>query len=148
MVDKTVQPAAKLRIYFAGAIRGGRSDAGLYARLIDFLGSYGTVLTSHVGNDLLLQQEQSMSEKQIFERDMKWLEEADCFIAEVSTPSLGVGYEISLALTLGKKILCLYRPEKNRRLSAMISGNPMLQLYCYYNVDDAELFMHKWLRER
>ena len=37
-------------IYFAGSIRGGRSDAELYARLVQKLTKYGTILTEHVGD--------------------------------------------------------------------------------------------------
>jgi len=30
-------------------------------------------------------------------------------VAEVTIPSLGVGYEIGRAVALGKRVLCLYR---------------------------------------
>ena len=39
-----------LSIYFAGSIRAGRQDAVLYARIVELLKSYGTVLTEHVGD--------------------------------------------------------------------------------------------------
>ena len=32
-------------------------------------------------------------------------------VAEVTQPSLGVGYEIGRAVTMEKNILCLYRPQ-------------------------------------
>jgi hypothetical protein len=38
------------KIYFAGSIRAGRDDSDLYARLIEQLKKYGTVLTEHVGS--------------------------------------------------------------------------------------------------
>ena len=37
-------------------------------------------------------------------------------------PSLGVGYEIGRAVAMGKSVLCLYRPQEGRLLSAMIRG--------------------------
>jgi hypothetical protein len=43
---------------------------------------------------------------------MSWLKEADVIVAEVSTPSLGVGYEIGKAEDMGKRILCLYKNKK------------------------------------
>ena len=134
-----------MNIYFAGAIRGGRNDAHLYARLIAYLQSYGIVLTAHVGDDGLLQAEKSLTEEEIFQRDMRWLADADLVIAEVTTPSLGVGYEIGLAQTLGKPILCLYRPAENRRLSAMIDGNQALQVACYTDPAEAERLLDAWL---
>ncbi len=32
-------------------------------------------------------------------------------VAEVTQVSMGVGYEIGRAVAMGKKILCLYRPQ-------------------------------------
>ena len=43
-------------------------------------------------------------------------------VAEVTVPSLGVGYEIGRAVAMGKQVLCLYRPQEGRLLSAMIRG--------------------------
>lgn len=41
-------------------------------------------------------------------------------VAEVTQPSLGVGYEIGRAIEMNKKILCLFRPESGRRKSFLI----------------------------
>ena len=35
-------------------------------------------------------------------------------VAEVTQPSLGVGYEIGRAVAMKKRILCLFRPESGR----------------------------------
>lgn len=37
-------------------------------------------------------------------------------VAEVTQPSLGVGYEIGRAVAMGKKILCLYRPQEGKSM--------------------------------
>ena len=39
-----------MKIYFAGAIRGGRNDASRYFQIIKYIGYYGEVLTEHVGS--------------------------------------------------------------------------------------------------
>lgn len=39
-------------------------------------------------------------------------------VAEVTQPSLGVGYEIGRAVDMNKKILCLYRPQPNKRVTS------------------------------
>ena len=36
-------------------------------------------------------------------------------VAEVTQPSLGVGYEIGRAVDMKKKVLCLFRPQSGRR---------------------------------
>ena len=113
-----------MKIYFAGAIRGGREDAQLYEKLIAYLKEKGQVLTEHIGNtDLSWGGETSSKDEEIYNRDIKWLQSADIVVAEVTTPSLGVGYELGIAEKLNIPVLCLYRPDKGNRLSAMISGN-------------------------
>ncbi len=52
------------------------------------------------------------------------IKEADFVIAEVTNPSLGVGYELGYAETLRKPILCVFNKDSERKLSAMVSGNP------------------------
>ena len=59
-------------------------------------------------------------------------------VAEVTTPSLGVGFEIARAENMGKKILCLYRPGPDRSLSPMIAGNKFLTVIEYKNVDELD----------
>jgi len=113
-----------MKIYFAGAIRGGREDAQLYEKLIAYLKEKGQVLTEHIGStDLSWEGETSSKDEEIYNRDIKWLQSTDIVVAEVTTPSLGVGYELGIAEKLNIPVLCLYRPDEGNRLSAMISGN-------------------------
>ncbi len=82
------------KVYFAGSIRGGRADAELYKRIIQYIQREHIVLTEHVG-DLSLSKTEGMKDRDlaIYEQDTSWLRESDLVIAECSTPSLGVGYE-------------------------------------------------------
>ncbi len=131
-------------IYFCGSIRGGRSDQELYADLIKYLQSFGTVLTAHVGEKDLLT-DHNLSSREIYIRDMKYLDEADIIVAEVSIPSLGVGYEIARAVDLGKRILCLSQLKRNQNLSALISGCPDLQIVVYSNIEEAKTAIDQFL---
>ena len=127
-----------MQIYFAGSIRAGREDQELYHELVQSLRRYGQVLTEHVGEPTLTQLgDDGPSDREIFERDMRWLAEADFVVAEVSTPSLGVGYELGRGESLGKRALCLYRDREGRKLSAMVSGNPLLVVARYETVLEA-----------
>jgi 2'-deoxynucleoside 5'-phosphate N-hydrolase len=78
-----------------------------------------------------------LPEEKIYSRDVSWIKEADVLVAEVSTPSLGVGYEIGRAEEMNKKILCLYRDQEDKKLSAMISGNPKIEVARYKEKEDA-----------
>ena len=129
-----------MKIYFAASIRGGRKDQNKYNELIQFLSSKVEVLTEHVGDSSLEQTgEQNLSDKEIYERDLEWLESADAIIAEVTNPSLGVGYELGIAEKLGKPVLCLFDDsDHNRTLSAMISGNHKITTFRYTSLDQAK----------
>ena len=129
-----------MKIYFAASIRGGRKDRNKYNELIRFLSSKVEVLTEHVGDSSLKQTgEQDFSDKEIYQRDLEWLESADAVIAEVTNPSLGVGYELGIAEKLGKPVLCLFDDsDHNRTLSAMISGNHKITTFRYTTLDQAK----------
>ncbi len=116
-----------MKIYFSCSIRGARPDPESIPRLIRHLKNHGAVLTEHIG-DVIEGDEVDVSDEEIFLRDVAWLGEADALVADVTAPSLGVGYEIGIAETLGKPILCLHRRQRGRRLSAMISGNLKLTI--------------------
>ncbi|HEY8184747.1 MAG TPA: nucleoside 2-deoxyribosyltransferase [Pyrinomonadaceae bacterium] len=111
-----------MRIYFAGSIRGGCQDAALYHDIVRLLQKHGEVLTEHVADAELRVLGQDIGDCKIHDRDLDWLKKSDYLVAEVTTPSLGVGYEIGKATEWGKPVLCLYRQENGRSLSAMISG--------------------------
>ncbi|CAO2607491.1 2'-deoxynucleoside 5'-phosphate N-hydrolase 1 [Lemmus lemmus] len=111
-------------VYFCGSIRGGREDQALYARIVSRLRRYGKVLTEHVAaaEPDPRGEEAAGGDQLIHEQDLAWLRQADVVVAEVTQPSLGVGYELGWAVALGKQILCLFRPQSGRVLSAMIRG--------------------------
>ena len=137
-----------MKIYFAGSIRAGRDDQALYHRIIQGLQRHGQVLTVHVGDPSLTQWgDDGPSDPDIYARDMAWLADADLIVAEVSTPSLGVGYELGRAEALGKPILCLYREQDGRRLSAMLSGNPNVAVVRYQTAEEAQTCIRSFLDE-
>ncbi len=129
-----------MKIYFAASIRGGRKDQNKYNELIGFLSSKVEVLTEHVGDSSLGQAgEKDLSDKEIYQRDLEWLESADAVIAEVTNPSLGVGYELGIAEKLGKPVLCLYKDSSDdTKLSAMVSGNQKFRTFLYHDLDQAK----------
>ncbi|XP_041866209.1 2'-deoxynucleoside 5'-phosphate N-hydrolase 1-like [Melanotaenia boesemani] len=114
-----------MKVYFCGSIRGGRQDVHVYQRIVHKLQSYGSVLTEHVSSAELNDRGENgavAGDKGIHDRDVDWLRQSDVVVAEVTQPSLGVGYELGRAVDMKKKILCLFRPSSGRTLSAMIRG--------------------------
>ena len=134
-----------MNIYFAGSIRGGRDEEKIYLKIIDYLGGFGEVLTEHVGHKNVEKSEEGYSDTYIFERDISWLKSSDVMVADVTVPSLGVGYEIGIAETLDIPVLCLYNPKDNKRLSAMITGNKNVTWNEYTSLEQAQTLIKDFL---
>nr|XP_019593958.1 PREDICTED: 2'-deoxynucleoside 5'-phosphate N-hydrolase 1 [Rhinolophus sinicus] len=128
-------------LYFCGSIRGGRADRELYQRIVSRLRRFGAVLTEHVAAAELGErgEEAAGGDRLIHEQDMAWLQQADVVVAEVTQPSLGVGYELGRAVALKKPILCLFRPQSGRVLSAMIRGAADGSRFQVWDYEEGEL---------
>ncbi|QQG39475.1 MAG: nucleoside 2-deoxyribosyltransferase [Candidatus Aenigmatarchaeota archaeon] len=125
------------KIYFAGSIRGGRGDVDAYRAIITDLQKYGQVLTEHIGDKEISALGENITARAIHDRDLGWLLSSDVVVADVSTPSLGVGWEIGRAVERGKPVLCLFRSDEGKRLSAMISGCPDHTVAEYSTTEEA-----------
>lgn len=136
-----------MNIYFSCSITGGRTDQGVYAAIVNALLTNGhEVPTAHLSSPDILDLEAVSSPQEVYQRDVAWVNQCDALIAEVSTPSHGVGYEIALALALGKPVLCLYR--SGRKVSKMITGNDHigLQQAAYHHDREAVTIICDFLR--
>ena len=123
-----------MKFYFAGAIRGGRDKIQTFIKINEVLKKYGQVLDEHVANPNVNVIEQNHSLSEIYDRDIRWIKACDMVVAEVSTASLGVGYECCYAEQLCIPVIVLC--DKNVNISAMIGGNPYFDLIYYDNDED------------
>lgn len=127
-----------MKIYFAASIRGGRSLLTTYQAIVAYLKQSGhEVLSEHIAAETMT--DRGRSDDEIYRQDTAWLEECDAVVAEVTVPSLGVGYEIGYALHQAHKpVLCLC--QMGVKLSAMLTGNSHsgLQVRFYDDLDDAQ----------
>jgi nucleoside 2-deoxyribosyltransferase len=136
-----------MKIYYAAAIRGAHliDNAFLHKQIIQHLLRHYIVLTEHLADGSLKEVgETNLTDKEIHDRDLMLVKEADVIIAEVSNPSLGVGYELGRAVEMKKKILCLYR-DGEKRLSAMIMGSEGILTKKYETVDEAIEIIDDWI---
>ncbi|MEW5830958.1 MAG: nucleoside 2-deoxyribosyltransferase, partial [Chloroflexota bacterium] len=112
-----------MNIYFACSITGGREFEAVYQAITAALLDDGhEVPTAHLAGADVVALEQIVQPGEVYGRDVAWIRACDALIAEVSTPSHGVGYEIGYALGLGKPVLCCH--QAGRSVSKMITGNP------------------------
>ncbi len=128
-----------MKIYFAGSIRGGRDDIGIYREIVTLLQQHGEVLSEHIADKSISSYGQvKLTNEEIYIKDIHWINESDVIIAEVTQPSLGVGYELGYSEAHGKKILVLYREQEGKRLSVMVSGNNNMNLCIYKDVSELQ----------
>lgn len=137
-----------MKIYFSGAISGGRDRQPLYQKIVSVLKESSVeVLTEHVAHAQVLHREANLSAQEIFKRDMNLIALCDGLIAEVSTPSLGVGYEIATALQQPKPVLCLC--EKGVFLTRILTGNtdPHLTIEFYKNETEWQKYIADFIQQ-
>ena len=117
-------------IYFSGSISGGRADLETYRFLVDAMSAEGhRVLAGSVASEEVSDHGDPLAPQDICARDLRWIDEADLLVAELSMPSLGVGYEIAYARWSRQiPVICLYRPAFTKRCSVMIGGDPRIEL--------------------
>jgi len=134
-----------MKIFFAGSIRGGRSMLPVYIRIVDILKKQGhKVVSEHVASVDLEKIEAKITDEEIFNNDIGYVNECECLVADVTIPSIGTGYEICYAVSKGKKVLCIYREDAN--VSAMVRGNNNIISVSYKNMEELELTLTMHLR--
>ncbi|OGT25010.1 MAG: hypothetical protein A2Z17_07730 [Gammaproteobacteria bacterium RBG_16_66_13] len=111
-----------MNIYFSCSLTGGRHDEAVYGAIVAHLTAGGhEVPTAHLAEPTVMELEKVVEPAEVYRRDIAWIHACDALVAEVSTPSHGVGYEVAYGLTSGKPVLCCYR--RGARVSKMITGN-------------------------
>ena len=134
------------KIYFACSIRGGRNDVDSYGALVKHIKTNAIVLSEIFTDEKLTVEGSTGDSKDIYANDIAWIHQADAMIAEVTNPSLGVGYEIAKAEEWNKPILALFRDDGTRKLSAMIDSSPRLQIKRYTTIFEAQVYINQFLK--
>lgn len=137
-----------MNIYFSCSITGGRNEERTYQKIVQTLEEEGHfVPTAHLSTSQVMELENIVDPVDTYLRDMKWLHEADAVVAEASTPSHGVGYELATALNLNKPVFCAYHREK--RISKIITGNtsPTLLLAPYSSDEEVISLLRQFLAQ-
>jgi hypothetical protein len=102
-----------MKAYFVGSLTGRKKYIDNYRKIIEVLGSLNievledTIRPTHDEVSALSDDEKVEFYKQV----LKWIGQADFIVADVSYPSVGVGYEISLAQGKSKPVLVLHDKE-------------------------------------
>ena len=124
------------KIYFSASVYGGRELLNDYIRLINELKKHGEVLTEELGDINLLKDEEKLTPQIIYETDVEKINNADIVFAELTVPSLGVGYELGYAEAHNKKIVGIYNQTIKEKITPMITGNENITIIGYKNIDE------------
>lgn len=125
-----------MKIYMSGSIYGGTQKIDTYKKLIEALKSYGEILDDQIADENTIAKEAFQNDEDIYKDLESKMKIADIIFAEVSIPSLGVGYELGFADKLGKRIIAIYDETYTPKVSTMIRGNKRIRLIPYKDISE------------
>jgi nucleoside 2-deoxyribosyltransferase len=144
-----------MNIYLACTVRGDRSAVeGLRTLVVALEADGHAVLTKHLLDDNVETAESSLTEREVYDRDIRWLEACDMLIADASGSSFGVGFEVGYVLARSdrtdQRVLLLYRADRRDKVSRLIVGNAhaRCRVMAYANADDLVASISRELRRR
>lgn len=139
-----------MTIYLACTVRGDRGGVAAGRALADGLKARGHhVLTEHLLRDDVETAESALTEAEIFNRDIEWLDACDVLVAEASASSFGVGFEVGYVLSraaeTGKRVFLLHTEDAAPRISRLILGNthPACVRVPYRSTADVNAFLDR-----
>jgi hypothetical protein len=151
-VDGEERVLSRMNIYLACTVRGNRGGLSAARALADLLERQGhVVLTRHLLADDVEAFESTLSERAVFERDVRWLNAADLLVAEASGSTYGVGFEVGYVLgraeRSGQRVLLLYDAARRPLISRLIAGNAhgWCTTYPYRDTEDLMRFVESFL---
>jgi hypothetical protein len=132
-----------MKLFFAGSVRGMGGYVKVYRRIIDLLKSHGEIVSEHIYLNGVDIPGGEKGDGDIYLRDTEWIDQADLLIAEISRPSIGVGYEIGYAESRDIPVLALYHRGAEHRISAMVAGNRRITTLRYDTLEELEKTLKK-----
>jgi 2'-deoxynucleoside 5'-phosphate N-hydrolase len=135
-------------IYCASPIRGDRKYEPIYKEIVNHINSLGHTALSELADKF--KSTIPLTDAQIFKRDVKWMESSQLMIAEVSSASTGVGFEVAYFLYHLKKPVLVFTQHGEKSVSAMIIGNDseLLTIQDYIGVEDMKKSISRYLNEK
>lgn len=132
--------------YFARSIRGSHTsgDKAYEQAIVEQIKAAGWMPALELPGPVGGMSASVSQDKYIYQRDLQWLNQSQALIADVTNPSLGVGYEIAYAqCVVDARILCVARKDAN--VSAMIRG--AFDVIEYRDTSDLNAIIEAFLSE-
>lgn len=133
-----------MKIYLAGAMTNPDRDlVAMQAILSHIEGTGHEVPTRHIAFPDGRDRDLCLTDRGLADRDLTWLAQSEALIAEVSTPSHGVGIEVTSALHHHLPVLLLHR--QGIPVSRLLSGLSGLTKQSYRSIEEACSVIDDWL---
>ncbi|MGV8042472.1 MAG: nucleoside 2-deoxyribosyltransferase [Thermoanaerobaculaceae bacterium] len=125
-----------MRVYLCAAMTNAdRRLADIEALLDAVEGAGHEVPTRHIAAHDARELDRELTDQELATRDLGWLVASDAVIAEVTTPSHGVGVEVTHAVHLGKPVLVIHR--RDAVVSRLLTGLPGVERRTYESTGEA-----------
>jgi dTMP kinase len=137
-----------LKVYFTASTSFNGEFKNNYRKIIKEIQKNKVQLISgeQIISETLLLKDQKLAKEEIFLRQKKLIEAADCIIAEVTKPSLGVGSEVVYGLTKEIPVLGLVFEDEEDKISPMIAGNRSDNFFLeHYQMDNLNYRIKEFL---
>jgi nucleoside 2-deoxyribosyltransferase len=137
-----------VKIYLACTVRGNRGTLATARAIASALSKQGhEIVTGHLLEEDVDERESDLTERQVFERDLGWLEGCDVLVAEASGSSYGVGFEVGYVLGRAsiatQSVVLVYDRRRTTAISRLIVGaeHPRCTTLGYASVAEAVAFV-------
>jgi 2'-deoxynucleoside 5'-phosphate N-hydrolase len=123
-----------VQVYLAAAMTNPDRDLATIQRFLAAIEAHGhTVPTRHVADPRGKAADRALTDAGLARRDLAWLAASDALVAEVSTPSHGVGIEVMAAVTRALPVLLLRR--EGAPVSRLLLGLPGVATATYRDAE-------------
>lgn len=140
-----------MKIYFSATITDDEQYKSSYKQILNILKQGKHDIYEYGSDQLDTSKILSQSDDEILKiyRELdKFLKQADVYIADISLPSVAIGYEISQAIVMRKPVLALINEKSSFQPLATIKGNKSRYLELEkYNVDTLPKILKDFMKK-
>lgn len=140
-----------MKVYFSATITDDEQYKSSYKKILNILKQGKHDIYEYGSDQLDTSKILSQSDDEILKiyRELdKFLKQADVYIADISLPSVAIGYEISQAIVLRKPVLALINEKSSFQPLATIKGNKSRYLELEkYNVDTLPKILKDFMKK-
>lgn len=135
-----------MRIYFAMTIIGNRSNIRYAHETVRMLEEKGhEIITKQFLNDNAYESDGRITPQEIFERDIRWMKEADAIVIDATGSSFGIGFEAGFTVgALDKPLFILYNENHADKISRLARGltHKRATVFAYKDLSELEIFIN------